>query len=415
MTVLFIWDGDYPWDIRVEKFCSALIEGGNEIHLVCRNLARRPREELYDGIHLHRLPFLPWWFGRLNAAFTFPAFFNPIWLVNMYRHALAHSCDVIIVRDLPMAPAAILIGWLMRRPVIMDMAECYPEMLRSRWKHQRPTLVDRIVRSPALAAAVEKCVIPALDAILVVVKESKDRLVRMGADPSRIFEVSNMPERRRFQEAARPVQVSAGDRPLEIIYVGLVNASRGLDTVIDAVELHVKRGQKITLRVVGSGAQSPFLERLVMERQLHEHVVFEGWVDNSQVPNLLARADAGIVPHHSTSHWQNTIPNKLFDYMAAGKPVIATDIPPVARVVRDAGCGLLFEDNDAEALARIFQKLEDRSFCRALGTCGREAVAERYNWDAEKPTLHRALAYVMQQDGFARLPETDLANSRPRN
>lgn len=140
--MLFIWDGDYPWDIRVEKFCSALIEAGNEIHLVCRNLARRPREELYEGIHLHRLPFLPRWLGRLNAPFTFPAFFNPIWLANMYRHARAHACEVIIVRDLPMAPAAVLIGWLTRRPVIMDMAECYPEMLRSRWQHQRPTLIE---------------------------------------------------------------------------------------------------------------------------------------------------------------------------------------------------------------------------------------------------------------------------------
>lgn len=135
-----------------------------------------------------------------------------------------------------------------------------------------------------------------------------------------------------------------------------------------------------------------------MEKQLSEHIVFEGWVDNSNIPDLVACSDAGIVPHHSTSHWQNTIPNKLFDYMAAGKPVIATRIPPVARVVASANCGLLFEDNDVEALAGIFHKLQDRTVCRILGSRGRQAVAERYNWDAEKPALRRALAYVMERN-----------------
>jgi glycosyltransferase involved in cell wall biosynthesis len=398
MRVLFIWDGDYPWDIRVEKFCNALTETGEEIHLVCRNLARRPREELYRDIHLHRLPFLPKWLGKLNAAFTFPAFFSPVWLWNMYRRGYKHSCDVIIVRDLPMAPAAIFIGRLLRIPVIMDMAECYPEMLRSRWKHQKASFIDRLVRNPALADKVEKWAVRSLDAVLPVVQESRDRLVRMGVDPSRVFIVSNTPEKKRFDEAAATVEaVAPADRPLEVFYVGLVNASRGLDTVIDAVDLFAKAGGKMTLRVVGTGAQLAYLQKTVVERNLHSHVVFEGWVENTRVPAMVARADAGIVPHHSTTHWQNTIPNKLFDYMAAGKPVITTNVPPVARVVNEASCGMVFEDYNAQQLARIFETLQDRALCRTLGENGRRAVAERYNWDAEKPALRAALARVMDR------------------
>src|SRR5688572_22707752 len=104
MRVLKIWDGDYPWDIRVEKFCNALGERGDEVHLVCRNLARKPREEFYKGIHLHRLPSLPRFCGGLNTAFTFPAFFSPVWLAQIHKHCRKHACDVIVVRDLPMAP-----------------------------------------------------------------------------------------------------------------------------------------------------------------------------------------------------------------------------------------------------------------------------------------------------------------------
>lgn len=394
MRVLFIWDGDYPWDIRVEKFCNTLIESGDEVHLVCRNLARRVREESYKGIHIHRLPFLPRWLGRLNAAFTFPAFFSPVWLGNIYRRARKHSCDVIIVRDLPMAPAAIAIGRLLRRPVVMDMAECYPEMLRSRWQHQKPTLIDKLVRNPALAGIVERWVMRRLDAVLVVVEEAKTRLLNMGMEASRVFVVSNTPERLRFQIPTQASEANAS-RPVEIVYVGLVNASRGLDTVIDAVDLYAKSGGKMLLRVVGTGAQSALLEQTVRNKGLQEHVVFEGWVDNSRVPAIVAAADAGIVPHHSTSHWQNTIPNKLFDYMAAGKAVIATRVPPVARVIEEAKCGLVFDDYDAAGLAAIFERLQnDRALCLSLGEAGRRAVADRYNWDAEKPALRAALNLV---------------------
>jgi glycosyltransferase involved in cell wall biosynthesis len=397
MKVLKLWDGDYPWDIRVEKFCNALIEAGDEVHLVCRNLARKPREELYKGIHLHRLPFLPKWLGSLNAAFTFPAFFSPVWLYCLYRNVRKHRCDVIVIRDLPMAPAGILIGRLTGRPVIMDMAECYPEMLKSRWQHQKPKLIDHVVRNPAFAAIVEKWSVRALDAIIVVVQEARDRMIRMGADPSRVFIVTNTPEKKRFDEAAQAAVASvAADKPVELIYVGLVNASRGLDTVIDAVELHAKAGGKLLLRVVGTGAQSAYLDRTVKERGLTELVRFEGWVENTKVPDMVARADAGLVPHHSTSHWQNTIPNKLFDYMATGKPVIATNIPPVARVVSSEKCGLLFNDYDAAGLAAIFRQLEDRNLVRTMGENGKRAVAERYNWDAEKPALRQALRRVTE-------------------
>ena len=77
MNILFLWDSDYPWDIRVEKICNTLIENGHEVHLVCRNKSRKSTEEIYQGISIHRIPCLPKYLGKLNDTYTFPIFFSP--------------------------------------------------------------------------------------------------------------------------------------------------------------------------------------------------------------------------------------------------------------------------------------------------------------------------------------------------
>ncbi len=78
MNILLIWDGDYPWDIRVDKISTSLAKKGHLVHIVCRNLKRQSLTDSYNGAIIHRLPFLPRWLGLLNQVLSFPAFFSLI-------------------------------------------------------------------------------------------------------------------------------------------------------------------------------------------------------------------------------------------------------------------------------------------------------------------------------------------------
>src|SRR4051794_24494648 len=123
LRICKVWDSDYPWDVRVEKVVGALAAAGHEVHLVARNRARRTERERVVDTEVHRLK--PWGFlgKRLDAASSFPAFFNPRWMRAIFRTARATRADMILVRDLPLAPTAI---WAARRlgiPVMLDMAE----------------------------------------------------------------------------------------------------------------------------------------------------------------------------------------------------------------------------------------------------------------------------------------------------
>ena len=98
-----------------------------------------------------------------------------------------------------------------------------------------------------------------------------------------------------------------------------------------------------------------------------DSIKFLGWVNNKEVPEYIANADVGIVPHHKCSHWDNTIPNKLFDYMAAGKPVIVSNVIPMARIVNETECGKVYSDYDVDSLVSVIEQLENNDLRSLLG------------------------------------------------
>src|SRR5690606_5466529 len=101
-----------------------------------------------------------------------------------------------------------------------------------------------------------------------------------------------------------------------------------------------------------------------------------------------------VIPHFSNDSWNSTIPNKLFDYMAAGIPVLTADARPAARVVRQSGCGGVFESGNADAMARAIASLADPKFRRRCGANGRQAIQDRYNWEIDAQRLLEAVEKV---------------------
>lgn len=393
MRILYIWDGNYPWDIRAEKICNALIEQNHEVFMVCRNTKRQNQVEEYKGIELRRLPFLPELIKRFDGVYTFPAFFNPVWLRQIRKVTRENNIELICVRDLPLALSAVKIGNELNVPIVLDMAECYPEMLRCIWKYEKFKFQNLFVRNPYLADIVERKALKAIDAVLVMIDESRERLLAMGVEESKIHIVSNTPDKHRFKPMVRQSLTGiVNDNPLRLIYLGLLNPSRGLDTVIEGISAAKKQGIAITLKIYGSGKDEKRLKGLAKRLGLiDKEVIFMGWVDNTNIPNILENCDAGIVPHHVCSHWNNTIPNKLFDYMASGKPVISSNVKPMKRIIESCKCGVIFEDFDSLSFVDAIRPLLNQDYCGELGNCGYSAISERYNWDLEKSKLKQVL------------------------
>ena len=394
MRILKVWDSEYPWDVRAEKVCLALTDLGHEVHMVARNRDRRILHERLDECVIHRMSPLPVLGPLVDRASQFPAFFNPRWTSLIRRNAIACAADVILVRDLPLALAAIRIGRELRTPVVLDMAENYPAMIRDLWTTKSTKPGDVLIRNPRIVQAIERKVLREIDHVVVVVEESRDRLLSLGLDSGRISVVGNTPSVNRSTKYATERRYATEPNSMHLVYLGLMEEARGVGLAIQAVASARERGAAITLDLIGDGRALPSFQKQVRDLGLSEVIRFKGFVPYETALGEVAQADAGLIPHFGNESWETTIPNKLFDYMSLGVPVIASDVTPVSRVLKETGAGLVFADRDADDFARVLQSaLNDEDLMR-MGKAGMEAVRSTYNWERDVERLEEALKCV---------------------
>jgi glycosyltransferase involved in cell wall biosynthesis len=395
MRVCHVFQDEYPWDVRVEKISLTLAAAGHETVIVSRNRTGLPRwESLQPLLSIRRLP-IGWTTFDRNLA-NFPAFFSPWWLHAIVSTVRRHNLDVILVRDLPLTAAALIAGRITGRPVIMDMAENYPAMLQATRDLVPPDLVDQIARNPNLLRRLERAVVPRVDGILVVSEASRQRVATLTAGRVPIWVVGNTP---RLTAGASRVRSELAERMrnhhgLILLYVGLMDAKRGLDVLIRALPRIRDTQPDVLAVIVGKGPMLEPMRALVRELGLERHVWLPGWIDASEVPALVAAADIGIIPHFVNEHTNSTIPNKIYDYMAGELPVVVTHCQTLREIVEQYHCGRVCADRDPRALADAVLSLADPHVREQLGAAGRRAILETFNWDRDAEVLLTAMTAV---------------------
>lgn len=393
MRLCKVWDADYPWDVRVEKICDSLVESGHEVHLVCRNVRRRPTTERNGLLTIHRLPR---WTGGSLSPLGFPFFLNPLWLWRIYWTLRQSKADVILVRDLPMAPAAVLVGWITRTKCAIDMAEPYPEMLEGYEQLQRVSISKRIlntlVRNSRFARKVESFVCRRVGKIFPVSVEIGTNLNLSGSDSGKITVVHNTPRLREI-DGLRACQngSDASSRELRVVYVGDLTEARGVPVAVDAIAELRRLGLHYRLVIIGKGRFEPMIRSAVVAKNVEDMVDFLGFVPHEKLAIELAKCHIGVIPHVSTKHNNLTIPNKVFDYMALGLPVVTADLVPISRIVRETGSGLVYAAGDSMSLAEALRLLSDTDMRSRLGAAGVNAAVSQYNWDQDYRQMEASL------------------------
>lgn len=386
MNILYIWDADYPWDVRVEKICRTLMEGGHTVHIAARNLKKRPIYEDIDGLRVHRIN--TWRSDALNYFLTFPLFCSPVWRRFLDSIIRENAIQLIIVRDLPMAIAGISAGRRAGIPVVFDMAEDYVSLVRDIWDDRKFHGFNLVVRNPYLARLVERYTFRHIDEILVVVEEAKGVVVAGGGDKGKVTLVGNTPDISRMgtkrQELLSGNLQEIADH-YSVIYTGGIQLGRGLQVVFDAIPAIVKQVPDFRFVVVGDGYATSALKALMREKGVEEYVLWVGWIPHAELGRYIEACRVGIIPHYTSNHVNTTIPNKIFDYMGCGLPVLASDATPMKRVIEEERCGRTFPSGDAAALARELVSMRGQE--GALGENGRRAVMDRYNWNADAKRL----------------------------
>lgn len=280
MSIVYVFQDHYPWDVRAEKISRSLAMAGHPTTLVSRNRTGAVRdEELADNFHVRRLP--RGWGRLIRTALNFPAFFSPVWIREIVRTVQTRRAGLIIVRDLPLGPAAYFAARICGVPVIMDMAENYPAMIADTWRFRGKGPFDLILRNPRLLRALERWTLPRMDGVIAVSRESADRVRGIVASRgTSVYVVGNTPILGGESDppASELSELMHGMSGLRLLYVGGLEESRGLDIPIRALASIRSRIGEVNLVVVGDGTGRPALEKLAAEQGVSDSVHLAGWL-----------------------------------------------------------------------------------------------------------------------------------------
>ena len=288
-----------------------------------------------------------------------------------YRAAVALDAELYHFHDPDFLPFGVRLARAGKR-VVYDAHEDIPVQIRHKdW-------LPSVTRAPAARACalIESASIARIDGVVAVNDDILNRLRRH--QPQGVV-VTNYPRLDEILPAA-----GWGERSRAACYVGAITRVRGVRELVDAMaevagELHL------------AGVVSPVELRAELEQSPGwDRVHYLGNLDRRQVAELLARVKVGVIPLHPIENYVNAYPVKLFEYMAAGIPVVATDVPRWRDLLETHGCGVCVPHGSPRALAAaITGLLDDDERARTMGARGRDAALERYSWETQATELLR--------------------------
>ena len=285
--------------------------------------------------------------------------------------AITLDADLYHIHDPELLPAALRLKRLGKR-VIFDAHEDLPRQILS-----KPYL-HPAVRRPisAVMAGFERFACRRLDHVVGATPAITDKFAAMGVPASNI---NNYPILGELESEA-----VAGEKAREVCYVGGIGAIRGIVQVILAMGLS-DAGTRLNL--AGAFPESQLKARLQQDAGWGR-VNELGFLDRNQVRDVLGRSVAGLVTFLPEPNHIESQPNKMFEYMSAGLPVIASNFPLWREIIEGSACGICVDPLDPPAIAAAIDRLVDNpDLARQMGENGRRAVQERYNWGQEEKKL----------------------------
>lgn len=374
--------GFFPWDIRVAKEVRVLVSGGHEVSIVCWS---EPGEAAYEkvmGAHVERMHHSKNVDRVSNLVLKMTGYrWHPIWTRRIKKFIRANRIEVLHSHDL--RPALIACRMARRRglPVVVDLHEDYPTMNACAVR----TPSARLFNSIRKIDRVQGKVVTAADRVIVTSPKFVELYAEQyGAPSAELVVVPNYQDLETVREPEEVEPIGLDPGRFTVTFVGGIGTpGRGVQVAVQAMPLILERIPEARLVIVGDGAYLPQLKDLALQLGLSDSVEFIGWVDFAEVPGYIAAGDVCITTFlKEVVHSDNCNPHKLFQYMAARKPVLASDCYETSRHVIESGAGLVYDSSDPHDFADKLCEMRSKALRYEMAAKGYKAVRERYNFES---------------------------------
>ncbi|MDN5844385.1 MAG: glycosyltransferase family 4 protein [Alcaligenaceae bacterium] len=346
-------------DVRIFlKECTSLAQHGHDVILLVADGLGHGAEGMVKIHDVGRAS------GRLDRMLRVPS--------RLVEAAMELGADICHLHDPELLRIAVALS---RRgsKVVFDAHEDVPRQILAK-HYLYPWARKGISR---IFAAYERRICRNLAGVVCATPTIRDKFKGFARQ---VVDVNNYPL---LGELDPPGDVVRSGR--EVCYVGGLATIRGVREIVQAVGCCQHAGTQ--LHLVGHFIEPEVEAALRVTSDWHK-VEFWGQQDREGVRNVLARSSIGLVTLHPTANYIDALPVKMFEYMAAGIPVIASNFPLWRGIVEQADCGVCVDPLDPQAIARaIDELLSNPQRAQRLGENGRQAVYERFNWQIEEAKL----------------------------
>ncbi len=353
---------DLVTDQRVHKSCLTLIKAGFAVILVGRRMRKSPD-----------MPDRPYRCIRMRLLFEKGPLFYAEYNIRLFILLLFTRCSLLVSNDLDTLLPNFLIARLKRKPLVYDSHEYFTET---------PELVNR-PRVQRIWKSIEASLVPRLR-WMITVNESIAQLFEKEYGV-KVYVVRNIPARRKAKsEYSKQHLGLPNDKKLLVLQGSGINIQRGAEELTEAMQFL----PEAFLMIIGGGDVLPQLMQYVLENKLQDRILFLPRMPYEQMMAYTELADLGLTLDKDTNlNYRFSLPNKLFDYIQAHVPVMATPLPEISKIIKEYNIGTFTLDQGAETLAEEIRSTINNTELLGIWQKNLNHAAQELCWENEETEL----------------------------
>lgn len=315
--------------------------------------------EIKNGVNFYDVGKIS---SRINRIIRAP--------ILVYKKAIEIDADIYHLHDPELMPIGIKLKKNGKK-VIFDMHEDFTKQLLS-----KPYLNKYFAKVISMCVEVyEKYAIKRFDGVITATDFIREKFLAHNPNTQVVF---NYPLLSEF-----PKEINWESKTKSVCYVGAISKTRGISEIVSAMN----QVGEIKLKLGGKFSEANFYQQ-VKNLDGWNKVDELGFISRAEVQSVFQESIAGLVTLHPTINYLDSLPVKMFEYMAAGIAVICSNFPVFEEIVKNSECGLSVDPLSSDEIAKAINVLStDFDIARKMGKNGRKLVEEKYNWSLEERKL----------------------------
>jgi len=343
----------------------------NRVHKVAQTLLKSDAEIILLGAKKsYNTPVgkRPYSTRRFAMVFKKGVFFYAEYNIRLFLFLLFRKFDIIVSNDLDTLPASYCAGKLRGKKIVYDSHEFFTEV---------PELVNRNFPR-RVWLLIERLILPRLKHAYTVstsIAETYNRLYKIQMEV-----IQNVPL---FNDNANDSPETKTEQKI-ILYQGSLNVGRGLEQMINAMQFI----DNAHFKIIGDGDIVQQLEQQIKEKALEKKVTIKGRMPFQELPAETSKADLGIALEGNIGlNYYYALPNKLFDYIQAGVPVLVSPFPEMQKIVNQYEIGTVYDHKDAKMLAQKIDEIFELKNRYQQWQRNTQKAAKDLCWEKQEETL----------------------------